>query len=275
MLHGGSRGRSANRWMAGLKQASQSAKLQLKADNDRGKLERSRAHLLRMQASDDTEVARADLDRVVSLDKQLASIKQEAITTRKGFGTASGIIMASAQDRSQLIQDAARVTSQVKDLRAKISKLVEVSHADKIKAAEDKDEEDTEQEQLSSALVRRNRREKRVEEERRRLDRLQLKYNAADKESANKLKLAQSEYKAAHDDLSQLQNQFGDHHAAIVREEISQLKPLLHTGKHAAHQVAEHKIIMKKFSHAAHKRVAPLHKVSRSHAKLHKILKKH
>ena len=276
--HSGGRGRSANRGlgenMSSLKQASQGAKLQLKADNDRGKLERSRAHLLRMQASDDTEVARADLDRVVSLDKQLASIKQEAITTRSGFGTASGTIMASAQDRTKLIEDAARVTSQVKALRAKISKLVEVSHADKIKAAEDKDEEDTEQEQLSSALVRRNRREKRVEEERRRLDRLQLQYNAADIVAAQKLKFAESEYKAAQDDLSQLQNQFGEHHAAIVRKDISQLKPLLrkHAAAHhkaaTAQKAAAHKKLMKKVVHAAPKGVKP-------HARHHPIHKKH
>jgi hypothetical protein len=54
MLHeSGSRGRNADRGlgdgMRGLREQSTAAKLRLAADNDRAQIERSRAHLLRMQ----------------------------------------------------------------------------------------------------------------------------------------------------------------------------------------------------------------------------------
>lgn len=194
--------------MKGLVEEDKAVQLQLKADNDRAKLERSRAHLLRMRAADDTDIAESDLDKVVNLDKQLALIKYQAQTARAGFGTASKVIMASSQAHSKLLKDAARVADKVKTLRKKITKLVEDSSADKMKAAEDKDKEDQEQEDLSSALVRRNRREKRVEEERRRLDKLELQDNSAEQTAEARLKAARNDYKLAHKDLRRLQNKF-------------------------------------------------------------------
>ena len=215
MLHKvGSRGRSANRGlgsgMQGLVEEDKAVKLQLKADNDRAELERSRAHLLRMRAADDTDIAQSDLDKVVNLDKQLALIKHQAQTARAGFGAASKVILASSQAHTKLLKDAARVASKVKDLRKKITKLVTDSTADKMKAAEDKDKEDQEQEDLSSALVRRNRREKRVDEERRRLDRLELQDKSADKAAAARLEAARAAYKLAHKDLHELHSKFHD-----------------------------------------------------------------
>jgi len=216
----GGRGRSANRGlggsMQGLQEEGKAIKLQLKADNDRARLERSRAHLLRMRAADDTDIARSSLDKVVSLDKQLALIKHQAQTARAGFGSASKVILASSQAHTKLLKDAARVTAKVKSLRKKITKLVADSHAAKMKAAADKDEEDQVQEDLSSALVRRNRREKRVAEERRRLDRLELDDKAADAAAAAKLEAASSEHDIANKDLRQLQNKFQNPKGAAV-----------------------------------------------------------
>ena len=213
MLHGeGGRGRSADRGLGNsmhdLREQSKAAKLQLAADNDRAQLERSRSHLLRMRAADDTAIAKSDLDKVVNLDKQLADIKQEAVTSRAGFGTASKVILASSEANRKLQEDAARVANQIRALRTKITKLVSQSSADKISAAVDEDKKDVAQENLSSALVRRNRREKRVEEERRRLDRLELKYQAADKHAAAKLAEVESETKEANDDVSKLHAKF-------------------------------------------------------------------
>jgi uncharacterized ferredoxin-like protein len=264
MLHQqvGGRGRSANRGLGGsmqeLQEEGKAVKLQLKADNDRAQLERSRAHLLRMRAADDTDIARSSLDKVpnrgcvpdrilrgtgacshypqtasavdskpafqqvVSLDKQLALIKHQAQAARAGFGRASKVILASSQAHTKLLEDAARVAAKVKGLRKKITKLVAESHADKLKAAADKDKEDEVQEDLSSALVRRNRREKRVAEERRRLDRLELDDKKADTAAAAKVKAVGSEYKSAQQDLRQLQNKFQKPKGAAVHHQLQQ-----------------------------------------------------
>lgn len=211
MLHAnGSRGRTAGRGLGGsmreMREQSKADKLRLSSDNDRAKLERSRAHLLRMRASDDTAIAQSDLDKVMSLDKQLTGIKQQAVTSRAGFGTASHVILASSEYRRKLLEDAARVTGKIKALRAKITQLVSQGRADKTAAAVDQEKEDEAQEDLSAALVRRSRREKRVEAQRRRLDRMELKFKAADKQAAAKLAEAQSESAEAQTDLGKLQD---------------------------------------------------------------------
>jgi len=213
MLHeDGSRGRSADRGLGlhALSQQTRAVQLRLHDNNNRAQLARSRAHLLRMRASDDTSIAQSDLDKVMNLDQQLADIREQATTSRKGFGAASTVIVASGKAKQQLMEEATRVASQVKNLRAKITKLVSESHADKTKAAEDNDEEDQEQEDLSSALVRRNRREKRVLEQRRRLDRLQLKYQKADKVAASKLTQMHADLTEATTQVKELQSKFKD-----------------------------------------------------------------
>lgn len=211
MLHQiGSRGRTADgglgNGMQSLREQSTSAKLRLAADNDRAQIERSRAHLLRMQASDDTAIAQSDLDKVTDLDKQLASIKQQAVASRAGFGAASHLILGSSEYRRKLLEDAARVTQKIEAMRAKITQLVAQGRADKAAAAVDKDKEDQTQEDLSAALVRRSRREKRVEAQRRRLDRMEMKFTAADRQTAAKVTKAQLESKGAQTDLGELQN---------------------------------------------------------------------
>ena len=215
--------------MRGLREQSTAAKLRLAADNDRAQIERSRAHLLRMQASDDTAIAQSDLDKVTDLDKQLASIKQQAVASRAGFASASHVILGASEYRRKLQEDAARVTQKIKAMRAKITQLVAQGQADKTAAAEDKDKEDVAQEDLSAALVRRSRREKRVEEQRRRLDRMEIKFAAADKLAAAKLTKAQLEYKGAKADLGKLQNNLHIKHApAHVHKRVK-----AHKTKHA------------------------------------------
>ena len=80
----GGRGRSANRGlggsMQGLQEEGKAIKLQLKADNDRARLERSRAHLLRMRAADDTDIARSSLDKVPNRGEQWQAL---ALTIRR------------------------------------------------------------------------------------------------------------------------------------------------------------------------------------------------
>jgi hypothetical protein len=168
---------------------------------------------LHTQASDDTAIAQSDLDKVTDLDKQLASIKQQAVASRAGFGSASHVILGASEYRRKLLEDAARVTHKIKAMRAKITQLVAQGQTDKTAAAEDKDKEDVAQEDLSAALVRRSRREKRVEEQRRRLDRMEIKFAAADKLAAAKLAKAQLEYKGAKADLGKLQNNLHIKHA--------------------------------------------------------------
>jgi len=294
MLHEkGSRGRSADRGlgMKNLREESKALTFQLRADNGRAKLEASQAHLLRMQASDDDVVARADLDRVESIDKQLAGIKEQAVTTRKGFGVASKTILASSQASTQLQEDAGKASREAKDLRAKISKLVSESHADTIQAAEVKDKMDMVRESLSSNLVRRNRRQKRVQEERGSLNRLQLKYQAADAKAALELKLKQAEYTSAEQDVRTLENKFASKkgkvmHKASFKHEMHQLKnPLVRNTRNVntfahAHSRVMHKAAFKHAMHAKHPQHAfaatkAIHKPARPARPARPAFKKH
>ena len=216
MLHEtGSRGRSINRGgsshgLRTLALEAKAQKLQLAAENARANLARERAHLLRMHASDDTKTAEADLDRVYSLDKQLMAIKRQAAIARKGFSTASKEIAASYGAKTQLLEDAARVTAKIKKLNEQIAKKMKGSQEDKLKAAEDRDAEDEERETLASALVQRTRREKNVEEGRRELDKMQKSFDAADKAAKLKLKTSEDGYTAARRDLQRLEAKYGD-----------------------------------------------------------------
>ena len=218
MLHeAGARGRSAGReightqrgQMALLSQQSRAVKLKLQADTNRAHMERVRAHLLRMRASDDTQIAKDDLDRVTALDGQLAAIKRQASDARKGFGAAAKQTKAIFRAKRAVQAAEAKVATQLKTLRARVARLEKEAEQNKVKAAEDKDDEDAEREQLASALVRRTRRERRVNASQRRLDEMQARFQAADAKAALRLKEQQAASVSAGAELTSLQGKLG------------------------------------------------------------------
>jgi len=121
-------------------------------------MERARAHLERVQANDDAQIAKSDLDQVLSLDQSLAGMKKKAADDKADFKAATAQIKASHAEIAVLKQHAAKVAKQIKALRGTAAALVVKATHTREEEARAKDKADVAREQLSSALVHRARR---------------------------------------------------------------------------------------------------------------------
>jgi septal ring factor EnvC (AmiA/AmiB activator) len=121
-------------------------------------MERARAHLERVQANDDAQIAKSDLDQVLSLDQSLAGMKKKAADDKADFKAATAQIKASHAEIAVLKQHAAKVAKQIKALRGTAAALVAKATHTREEEARAKDKADVAREQLSSALVHRARR---------------------------------------------------------------------------------------------------------------------
>jgi septal ring factor EnvC (AmiA/AmiB activator) len=121
-------------------------------------MERARGHLERVQANDDAQIAKSDLDQVLSLDQSLAGMKKKAADDKADFKAATAQIKASHAEIAVLKQHAAKVAKQIKALRGTAAALVAKATHTREEEARAKDKADVAREQLSSALVHRARR---------------------------------------------------------------------------------------------------------------------
>eukprot|EP00960_Hanusia_phi_P011777 343535-Hanusia_phi.AAC.2 len=141
-------------------------RLRIKEDslNYRSKLERTKAHLLRMRAADDISIARSDLDRVADLEKNLVHIQKEARSAKAGFAQDLSDVQKSSLKITKLKEKALKIKMQIKDIQSKIAKTQQISHQDLLKSIDDKDKVDAEREALATYLVTKDRRHKSLQE---------------------------------------------------------------------------------------------------------------
>jgi len=167
--------------MSNLEEKSQRLRLKEEQIRNMAHIDRTKAHFLRVQASDDISTAKHSLTQVYNLDKTLKGIKADARKKKQEFHQGTLAVKAKHEKLEELKKDAASVDKKVKTLRKKVASLMNVVSKDKEMDAKTKDKEDAEREILSSVLVKRDRRAKRVDTVEGSLARMQKKFEAARK----------------------------------------------------------------------------------------------
>mmetsp|Transcript_49060 Transcript_49060/g.154034 ORF Transcript_49060/g.154034 Transcript_49060/m.154034 type:complete len:261 (-) Transcript_49060:52-834(-) len=181
-------------------------RLRIKEDslNYRSKLERTRAHLLRMRAADDISIARSDLDRVADLEKNLVRIKKEALGAKSGFARDLKDVQKSSLKITALKEKALKIKMRIRSLQNKIATTQKKSHQELLKSIDDKDMVDSERETLSTELVVKSRRHKSLQEAKRTLHNMQEKYKARDQAMEKETNAQVLKEKQAEDDAKKL-----------------------------------------------------------------------